>query len=163
MHRYKITILSIYLIFQSLAVNALAQPVSGVVNQADIEKHVLILTQELRCLVCQNQTIADSQADLAVDLRNQVRELLLKGKSDQQILDFMVQRYGDFILYRPPIKSTTWVLWFGPLMLLVGGLLFLVFKLRNQKNLLASNEIRAVDLRNAEHLLLSDSKNGESI
>lgn len=86
-----------------------------------LEKRVMALANELRCLVCQNQTIADSNADLAVDLRNQVRERMRQGASDSEIIDFMVARYGDFVLYRPPLKITTALLWFGPLVLLVGG------------------------------------------
>ena len=77
------------------------------------------LLLELRCLVCQNQSLADSHADLAQDLRNEVHGMLLQGKSNKQILDFMVQRYGDFILYRPPVRHSTWLLWFGPFVLLL--------------------------------------------
>jgi cytochrome c-type biogenesis protein CcmH len=98
-----------------------------------LEKHVLAISEELRCLVCQNQTIADSHADLAIDLRNQVREKLQAGYSDRQVIDFMVARYGDFVLYRPPVKATTWFLWFGPFALLLGGLIFLGMKLRQQR------------------------------
>src|SRR5947207_8496933 len=84
-----------------------------------LERRVANLAHELRCLVCQNQTIADSNAPLAVDLRNQIREQMAGGKSDRDIVDFMVQRYGDFVLYRPPLKATTIVLWGGPFRFLV--------------------------------------------
>jgi cytochrome c-type biogenesis protein CcmH len=97
-----------------------------------LEARVQRVTAELRCLVCQNQTIADSHADLAVDLRRQVREMLQRGDSDRQILDYMTARYGDFVLYRPPLKATTWVLWFAPGLLLVGGLVVLVTVLRRR-------------------------------
>ncbi len=80
------------------------------------------LEEELRCLVCQNQTLADSNAPLAEDLRREVRELAAQGKNDEQIKEFLVQRYGDFVLYKPPVKETTWLLWFGPFILLAGGL-----------------------------------------
>ncbi|EKE17199.1 MAG: hypothetical protein ACD_10C00572G0003 [uncultured bacterium] len=103
-----------------------AQPVAA--NSA-LEKHVMAISEELRCLVCQNQTIADSNADLAVDLRNQVREKLQQGMSERDIVAYMVQRYGDFVLYRPPVKSITWLLWFGPFLLLIGGIIFLGLKL----------------------------------
>ena len=83
------------------------------------------LISELRCLVCQNQTIADSNADLAKDLRNQVYGMLQQGKSKDDVVDFMTQRYGDFVLYRPPVKPITWLLWIGPLLILLGGGLFL--------------------------------------
>jgi cytochrome c-type biogenesis protein CcmH len=79
------------------------------------------LETELRCLVCQNQTLADSNADLASDLRREVRELALAGKSDSEIRDYLVARYGDFVLYDPPLKRTTWLLWFGPFALLASG------------------------------------------
>lgn len=87
-----------------------------------LEKRVMTLAEELRCLVCQNQTIADSHAPLAVDLRNQVREKLSAGMSEREIIDYMVARYGDFVLYRPPVKATTMLLWFGPPLLLLLGL-----------------------------------------
>ena len=79
------------------------------------------LESELRCLVCQNQTLADSDAPLAADLRREVRELAVAGKSDDDIRAYLTARYGDFVLYKPPVKRTTWVLWFGPFLLLVGG------------------------------------------
>jgi cytochrome c-type biogenesis protein CcmH len=97
-----------------------------------LEARVTRLTSELRCLVCQNQTIADSHAGLAVDLRNQVREMLQRGDSEQAILDFMTARYGDFVLYRPPLKSTTILLWLGPAAMVIGGLGLLIFVLRRR-------------------------------
>jgi cytochrome c-type biogenesis protein CcmH len=84
-----------------------------------LEKRVKAISLELRCLVCQNQTIADSNAGLAVDLKNQVREMLQKGMGEDEIKDFMVERYGDFVLYNPPMKGTTMVLWIGPLIMLM--------------------------------------------
>jgi cytochrome c-type biogenesis protein CcmH len=97
-----------------------------------LEKRVVAIAEELRCLVCQNQTIADSNAPLAVDLRQQVREKLAQGMSDRGVTDFMVERYGDFVLYRPRVKSTTWLLWFGPFLLLSGGLVALGLKLKRR-------------------------------
>jgi cytochrome c-type biogenesis protein CcmH len=99
---------------------------------AALERRVQHVTEELRCLVCQNQTIADSHAELAVMLKKQVRTMLEQGKSDQEAVDFMVQRYGDFVLYRPPVKGSTWLLWFGPFLLLAGGLALLFAWLRKQ-------------------------------
>ena len=90
-----------------------------------LERRVMDLATELRCLVCQNQTIADSNAGLAIDLRNQIREQLRGGSSERQVIDYMVARYGDFVLYRPPFKSTTALLWLGPLLLLAAGLALL--------------------------------------
>lgn len=100
-----------------------------------LEARLLRIAAELRCLVCQNQTIADSHADLAQDLRRQVREMLVRGDTDQQILDYMTARYGDFVLYRPPVKSTTALLWYGPAVLLVGGLVALVLVLRRRSRM----------------------------
>jgi cytochrome c-type biogenesis protein CcmH len=102
-----------------LVANALAA------EDPTLERRVTELGNELRCLVCQNQTIADSQAPLAVDLRNQIREQLKGGKSEREIKDYMVARYGDFVLYRPPLKASTVALWVGPfLLLLLGAWLF---------------------------------------
>lgn len=102
-----------------------------------LEERVNTLAEDLRCLVCQNQSLADSHAELAIDLKNQVREQLRSGKSDKEVLDYMVARYGDFVLYKPPVKATTWLLWFGPGLLLVVGLAVLVIKLRQRRRLLA--------------------------
>jgi cytochrome c-type biogenesis protein CcmH len=90
------------------------------------------LTEGLRCLVCQNQTLADSDASLAQDLRREIHELMQKGKSDQQIVEFLVSRYGDFVLYRPPVKTTTYALWFGPFLLLILGLFVLTYMIRRR-------------------------------
>lgn len=99
-----------------------------------LEARVMKLASELRCLVCQNQTIADSHAELAVDLRRQVREMLQAGQSDQQVIDFMTARYGDFVLYRPPFKPLTALLWVGPAVMVVAGLgtLFVVLRRRSR-------------------------------
>ena len=99
-----------------------------------LEARMMRIAAELRCLVCQNQTIADSSAGLAVDLRNQVREMLARDENDKQIIDYMTARYGDFVLYRPPLKSTTALLWFGPAAFLLGGViaLFLVLRRRSR-------------------------------
>jgi cytochrome c-type biogenesis protein CcmH len=126
----------------------------------ELEKRVTALTLELRCLQCQNQTIADSHADLAIDLKNQVREMMVQGKSDQEIIDFMVQRYGDFVLFRPPVKSTTWLLWFGPILLMAGGLGFLGWKLSHRVS--APETLPDADLQHAADLLGATSETKES-
>jgi cytochrome c-type biogenesis protein CcmH len=90
-------------------------------QDAATEARMARLTEQLRCLVCQNQTIEDSNADLAVDLRRQIRSQIEAGKSDEQILNFLVQRYGEFVLYRPRLKTATALLWFGPLLFLAIG------------------------------------------
>ncbi len=102
-----------------------------------LEARMVRITSELRCLVCQNQTIADSHADLAVDLRKQVREQLSAGRSDADIIDYMTARYGDFVLYRPPFRATTALLWLGPALMLGGGLVVLAVVLRRRSRLSA--------------------------
>ena len=99
-----------------------------------IEARAVALETELRCLVCQNQTLADSNAPLAVDLRNQIREKMREGASDRDILDFMVARYGDFVLYRPPFKAATVLLWAGPVLLMIAGLAALFHRLRRRRS-----------------------------
>jgi cytochrome c-type biogenesis protein CcmH len=101
-------------------------------EDAAFEKRVQRLSEELRCLVCQNQSLADSHADLAVDLKNQVREKLKQGASEKEVIAFMTERYGDFVLYRPPVKATTLLLWFGPGLLLVAGLIALFLRVRRR-------------------------------
>jgi len=121
-----------------------------------LEKRMVVLAEELRCLVCQNESLASSHADLAEDLRREVRELMQKGMSDQEIKDYLVARYGDFVLYEPPMKSYTLLLWLGPFALLTGGLGVLVYQLRNRRKTVAEatlsleSEARAVALLNDE-------------
>ena len=107
----KIAIVFLMLVFSA---QCAAREASSAVDDPALEKRVVKLTSELRCLVCQNQSLADSHADLAIDLKNQVRGQMQAGKSDAEIRDYMVARYGDFVLYDPPFKATTWVLWAGP-------------------------------------------------
>jgi cytochrome c-type biogenesis protein CcmH len=102
-------------------------------EQPELDRRAAELAHELRCLVCQNQTLADSNAPLAVDLRNQIREQLAAGKSERDVIDFMVQRYGDFVLYRPPFKASTAALWLGPFALLVLGAWLFVRILRRKR------------------------------
>jgi cytochrome c-type biogenesis protein CcmH len=127
-----------------------------------LERRVTAIAEELRCLVCQNQTIADSHAELAVDLKNQVREMLVKGMSDKEIKAYMVERYGDFVLYRPPVKSTTWVLWVGPFLLLLVGLCVLIYKLRQRAQRLTreGSDTLSADEHNRALALLAENKEG---
>lgn len=100
-----------------------------------LEARMMVLAAELRCLVCQNQSIADSHSGLAEDLRQQIREQLAKGQSERQILDYMTERYGDFVLYRPPLNASTALLWGGPALLMVGALVGLFVVLRRRQRL----------------------------
>ncbi|HEX2566770.1 MAG TPA: cytochrome c-type biogenesis protein [Burkholderiales bacterium] len=117
-------------LFAVLAAGKEAEPAA---DDPALEKRVMALAEELRCLVCQNQTLADSNAELALDLRRQIREQLRGGASERQVVDYLVQRYGDFVLYRPPLKATTVLLWFGPFLLLALGALILVRRVRRPR------------------------------
>jgi len=117
-----------------------------------LEKRVMTLAEELRCLVCQNQTLADSNAALAEDLRNQIRERMREGNSDAQVVDYLVARYGDFVLYRPPLKATTVLLWFGPLLLLAAGFAVLLRRLLRRRSMEVA-EMTAADRKRAAELL----------
>lgn len=123
------------LFFSAFALLGHAKEAVPVAQDSVLDARMVRITSELRCLVCQNQTIADSHAALAVDLRKQVMEQLQQGQSDQQIIDYMTARYGDFVLYRPPLKASTVVLWFGPGLLLLISLVALFVVLRRRSRL----------------------------
>jgi cytochrome c-type biogenesis protein CcmH len=148
-------LLVIILLIPSLAAAEEARPLA---DNPQIEARLKTLAVELRCLVCQNQTLADSHAPLAEDLRREVREMIAKDMSDQEIIDFLVQRYGDFVLYRPRWKASTTLLWLGPFFLLFAGATGLVFALRRRQKKLAE-----VTLSEEEHnrvvQLLSEGAN----
>lgn len=118
-------------------------------------KRVAEVSEQLRCLVCQNQSIADSNAELAVDLRNQVIEQVKAGKTNKEIVDYMVERYGDFVLYKPPFKLSTAILWLGPLCLFVAGLGAFYINLRRRKRMVAeaAKPLSAQDKALADELL----------
>ncbi|NBO87031.1 MAG: cytochrome c-type biogenesis protein CcmH [Burkholderiaceae bacterium] len=116
-------------------------------------KRVLEVSNELRCLVCQNQTIADSNADLAVDLKNQVRQQLSEGRSKQEILNYMTERYGDFVLYNPPFNAATLMLWVGPFLLMLLGLIVLVRQIKQRKQELSKETFSAQEIERARQLL----------
>lgn len=134
-----------------VALSGQAQPK----DEIDVEARVNAISQELRCLVCQNQTIADSQADLAVDLRRQVREMVTNGKTDKEIVQYMTERYGDFVVYRPPLEFRTVLLWFGPLALLAGSIVVLIRRIRRMT---PGPALSQADREHAERLL-KDGRN----
>ena len=137
-------------LLSSLAFAQTAQPTTA---DPVSNKRAVALSEELRCLVCQNQSIADSNAELAVDLRRQIREQIAQGHSDQQIVDYMVERYGDFVLYRPPLKATTLVLWMGPPLLFVIGLWLLLLYLRQRRSRVEVQPLSSEDRARAAALL----------
>lgn len=132
-----------FLLVLSLVISTVWAVDRNVAEFADAkqEQRYRLLLEELRCVVCQNQSLADSNAELAQDLRNEVRQMLDAGKTNQEIIDFLVSRYGDFVLYRPPFKSTTYVLWIGPLALLMLALGAMLYFIRRQKRPLAGDNI----------------------
>ena len=146
--KHIVLIILVLICFGTVVVAKEAQPN----EDPKIEQRMKALTEQLRCLVCQNETLADSRADLAEDLRKQIREQMNAGKSDQEILAFLTQRYGDFVLYNPPVKATTYLLWFGPFVLLFlgGGVLYRYLKRRREliqdKPLTADERQRAADI-----------------
>ena len=114
------------------------------------------LIYELRCLVCQNQNLADSDADLAADLRREVYRMIIEGKSDDDIVDFMVARYGDFVLYRPPLKATTVLLWVGPFVLGAGAIALLIVQLRRRRAVQSASTPLSAEERARLHALLEN-------
>ena len=113
------------------------------------------LTEQLRCLVCQNETLADSRADLAEDLRKQIREQMKAGKSDKEIIAYLTDRYGDFVLYKPPVKATTYLLWFGPFAFLIGGTIVLYRFVKRRRELIHEEPLTADERKQAEEILRS--------
>jgi cytochrome c-type biogenesis protein CcmH len=136
-----------------LAGSVLAKEAPPAVADPVLEKRVMALADELRCLVCQNQTIADSHADLAIDLKNQIREKLKAGMSEKQILEFMVARYGDFVLYRPPVKATTIPLWFGPFALLFAALAGMFYYILRRRRSTAPQSLSQAEQARVQSLL----------
>ena len=145
----------IILLFPSLVAAGEATPLA---ENPQAEVRLKALAVELRCLVCQNQTLADSNAPLAEDLRREVREMIAKNMSDKEIIDFLVTRYGDFVLYRPPLKTTTTLLWVGPFLLLIGGAIALVMALRRRQKKVADVALSEAE-RNRVAQLLSEGAN----
>ena len=124
-----------------------------VAEDPEVERRMVTLSEDLRCLVCQNETIAASRADFANDLRREIREQMKANKSDKEIVDFMVARYGDFVLYRPPVKSTTLFLWFGPFIFLLVGATALFVYLKRRRKQVEEPALTEQQLKQAETLL----------
>lgn len=125
-----------------------------------VEQRLIAISEELRCLVCQNESLAGSRAELALDLRREIRDLIKAGKTDDQIREFMVERYGDFVLYRPPVKATTVALWVGPFVFLGAGLVGLLVYLRRRARATPeqAKALTPEELARAEALLKGNQK-----
>ena len=122
-----------------------------------VEQRLIAISEELRCLVCQNESLAGSRADLALDLRRELRTLIKANKSDAEIMEYMVSRYGDFVRYRPPVNRVTWMMWFGPFLLLIGAVLLLVRLVRrNQRS--AGPPVLDPEQRQKAQSLLKDTE-----
>lgn len=138
------------LLFASVSMAREAAPMAA---DLEVEKRMVAISEELRCLVCQNESLSGSHAELAQDLRREIRKMITDGKTDKEILDFMVDRYGDFVRYRPPMKPTTWLLWGGPFLLLAGGVGALILFLRRRARENAAPVLSEEERRRAAALL----------
>lgn len=125
------------------------------------EQRLITISEEMRCLVCQNESLAGSRSDLANDLRREIRILINEGKTDEQIRNFMVERYGDFVLYRPPVKPITWLLWIGPFVILLAGIIGLMIYLRHRNQSVPSTTLSEEDNRRID-ALLQDAKSSST-
>lgn len=146
-------------LFMCVSLNAQAKVAPNTSADPALEARMMVIAEELRCLVCQNETIAASHADLAIDLKNQIRLKLTQGQSQKQILDFMVERYGDFVLYRPPLKTTTVLLWSGPFILLAIAVLMLVLNVRRRRRSAQPAALSDADIAKARELLANPPQN----
>ncbi|MDQ3472282.1 MAG: cytochrome c-type biogenesis protein CcmH [Acidobacteriota bacterium] len=148
--------LQLLLLF-SLAATGVAQTAQPLAEDPEIEKRLQALSQELRCLVCQNESLADSRAGLAEDLRREIRDQMKAGKSDKEIIAFLTARYGDFVLYRPRVTPTTYLLWFGPFILLAVGLLVLYQQLKLRRKQITQHPLTEQDRRRLDELLAASN------
>lgn len=136
-----------------------AKEAALVAEDPEIERRMIHLSEDLRCLVCQNESLAGSRADFANDLRREIREQMKDNKSDKEIIDFMVARYGDFVLYRPPVKPTTLLLWFGPFVFLAAGAILLFFYLKRRRRQIEDPALSDKQRQQAEALLKESKGN----
>jgi cytochrome c-type biogenesis protein CcmH len=152
---------SIFLVIASIFILQLsyANDAAPLADDPVTEQRLISISEEMRCLVCQNESLAGSRSDLANDLRREIRTLIKEGKSDEQIRSFMVERYGDFVLYRPPVKPITWLLWIGPFVILLIGIGFLFSYLRRRNANVAAKELTAEENQKIDALLNTLSKN----
>ena len=144
-------LLLLYLLL--LTSTSLAKEAVPMAEDPVLEARLMKISKELRCLVCQNETLADSHADLAKDLRREVRDLIRQGKSDEQIKVYLTQRYGDFVLYRPRVTAKTWLLWFGPFLLLLGAAVGVGVFVKQRRRILVETPLTAEETARIKSLL----------
>jgi len=157
-HLLAVLVTTLFALLAPTAPSAFAAEAAPLAADPVVEQRLIDITSELRCLVCQNQTIADSHADLANDFRREIRKLIAEGKSDSEIMEFMVDRYGDFVRYRPPLKATTVLLWAGPGAALLIGLAALIRYLRRRNSRIDESELTPEQKQAAEALLGEPSR-----
>jgi cytochrome c-type biogenesis protein CcmH len=133
--------------------SAWARDATPLADDPVVEQRMLSISEEMRCLVCQNESLAASRADLALDLRRELRTLIKQGKTDAEIREFMVSRYGDFVLYRPRVSPTTWLLWGGPFLLMIVAVVVLLIYLRRRNRAVGEAPLSEDETRRAEALL----------
>jgi cytochrome c-type biogenesis protein CcmH len=156
MRKLFLTILLPFALFFISNANAGDEPVKF--KNIEHEQRYQLLIEEIRCLVCQNQSLADSHADLAQDLRKEIVDMIVSGKQDEEIIQFLVERYGDFVLYRPPLRENTWLLWFGPFLFLMAALIAAIVLIRKQsKSDNVKTEINVEQEKRLAELLSEDS------
>jgi cytochrome c-type biogenesis protein CcmH len=148
--------LLLFMAFQ-FAMPAYAGEAAPMAEDPVVEQRLIAISEELRCLVCQNESLAGSRADLAQDLRREIRTLIKANKTDAEIMDFMVTRYGDFVRYRPPVNPVTWLLWFGPFLLLLVGL-WVLFRMVRSSQRNAQAPVLDPEQRAKAQSLLQDTK-----
>lgn len=154
-HLLRLILASVFLMFFNNAYSG-DEPVEF--KNIEHEQRYQALTEEVRCLVCQNQSLADSHADLAQDLRKEIYDMIVSGKQDEEIIQFLVERYGDFVLYRPPLKENTWLLWFGPFLFLMTALIAAIVLIKKQsKSSNVKTEINEEQEKRLAELLSEDS------
>lgn len=146
-------LIAVLFIVLSWSVAAIAKEAAPVMGDAVLQERVMKLAGELRCLVCQGESLAESHSDFAADMLRKIRELVEQGKSDQEVKDYLVQRYGDFILYRPPLTSMTVLVWFGPLIFLAVGAGLLIFNLRRRRARITVAPLSAEEQARVKNLL----------
>src|SRR5687768_14721924 len=151
----RLRFLPLLLLLCATASFAVAKDAEPVGDDPAVEARLAKLSQELRCLVCQNETLADSRAGLAEDLRREIRVQIKAGKSDKEIIAFLTERYGQFILYRPQVTPVTYLLWFGPFVVLLAGLAILFRYIKQRRDSIAEQPLSADERREAEELLAS--------
>ncbi|PSJ18486.1 cytochrome c-type biogenesis protein [Nitrosomonas supralitoralis] len=165
MHQFsavvKVTIF-VFVLFLIFPLSTWSKEALPVAEDPEVEKRMLALTVDLRCLVCQNESIADSRAEFSNDIRREIREQIKADKTDKEIVQFLVDRYGDFVLYNPPMKPTTILLWFGPVILFVIGVSSLIVFLRRRRLQIEDVTLSQEQLKEAE-ALLNENKKGKNV